>query len=41
MIESGAAPVAYLEVPFDARSLAFVQLAVKVLGHFFDWVDAR
>src|SRR5919106_3418239 len=40
MIESSPAPVAYLEVPFDALSLAFVQLAVEVLGHLVDQVDA-
>src|SRR5918992_98728 len=40
LIESSPAPVAYLEVPFEALSLAFVQLAVEVLGHLVDQVDA-
>jgi hypothetical protein len=28
-------------MPFDARSMAFVQLAVEVFGHSVDQVDAR
>ncbi len=32
LIESSPAPVANLEVPFDALSLAFLQFAVEVFG---------
>jgi hypothetical protein len=41
LIESSAASWAFLQVAFDAPSLVLVQLAVEVLGHTVDEIDAR
>jgi catechol 2,3-dioxygenase-like lactoylglutathione lyase family enzyme len=40
LTESGPAPVAHLEVLFEALSLAFVQRALEVFGQLVDQVDA-
>jgi hypothetical protein len=36
LIKSSATPLAYLEVPFDAPSLVFSQVAIDIVGDHVD-----